>query len=46
MLVPGLDVSAAITSRPTPAMRDAVQVKYLSMTSLLRPIASKIWAPQ
>ena len=33
-------------SRPTPPMRDAVQVKYLSTTSWLSPIASKICAPR
>ncbi len=38
--------SAAMVSRPMPETRDAVQVKYLSMTSRFRPIASKIWAPQ
>ena len=46
VVVPRLDVLAAITSRPMPPTRDGVPVKYLSMTSLFRPIASKIWAPQ
>ena len=27
-------------------MREGVQVKYLSMTSLVEPMASKIWAPR
>ena len=31
---------------PTPPMRDGVQVKYWSTNALLRPIASKICAPQ
>ena len=31
---------------PTPPTREAVPVKYLSMTSWFRPTASKIWAPQ
>ena len=38
--------SSAITSRPTPSIRDGVQVKYLSTTALLSPTASKICAPR
>ena len=36
----------ASTSRSTPSMRDAVPVKYLSTSFLLRPMASKTCAPR
>ena len=32
-------------SMPMPPMREAVQVKYWSMTSWRRPTASNTWAP-
>ncbi len=38
--------SSASTFSPTPSTRDGVQVKYLLITSLLRPTASKICAPR
>ena len=38
--------SSAMTSMPTPPMRDAVQVKYCRRTRASRPTASKICAPQ
>ena len=34
------------SSSPTPPMREAVPVKYRSMTPLSRPTASNIWAPE
>jgi hypothetical protein len=37
--------SSAITSRPMPPTREAVQVKYSSMTSWRRPTASNTCAP-
>jgi glutamate synthase (ferredoxin) len=38
--------SRATTSSPTPPIRDAVHVKYLSTNRGSRPMASNIWAPQ
>ena len=37
--------SAARTESPTPPIREAVPVKYSSMSAPSRPIASKTWAP-
>ena len=40
-----MSTSRAITSRPTPPTREAVPVKYSSMTSWRRPTASNTCAP-
>ncbi len=40
-----LATSAATASSPMPPSWEAVPVKYLSTSSLLRPIASNTWAP-
>ena len=38
--------SSAISNTPMPSTRLAVPVKYFSMVSLFRPMASNSWAPQ
>ena len=44
--VPRSRFPRAMTSMPTPPIRDAVHVKYLSTNARSRPTASKICAPQ
>jgi hypothetical protein len=38
--------SSAISNTPMPSTRLAVPVKYFSIVSLFRPMASNSWAPQ